>query len=157
MKSIITILAVIMSASILFGQKQINNFEELMEALNSGKEVRAIFHYKKCQLISDNEIEEKVPDAVGGMSIEVYEYFAPMAVYNKEAFVVSSTSKLIQNPLGDGYVYNYVKVKVDATNKVKVTAVYLNPLTYEENMSENFFTEMKNKDTDGGAEFFVID
>lgn len=144
-----------MSALIVSGQKQINNFEELMEALNSGKSVRAVFHYKDCQLIADNEIQNKIPDAIGGMSIDVYEYFAEGAVRNKEAFVVSSTSKIIQNPIGKGYVYNYAKVKVNESNEVGITAVYLDPLTYEKNMTENFYTEIKNLDNEGGAYFFV--
>jgi len=86
-----------------------------------------------------------------------FEYFAAGAVYNKKAFVVSSTSKLIQNPTGDGYVYNYAKVKVDESNEVRITAVYLEPLTMEEKMTENFFTEVNDSENEGGASFFIKD
>lgn len=157
MKSLLTLATVLLSILMVNGQKQIDNFEDLMEALNSGKNVRTVFHYKECQLISDNEVQEKIPDAIGGMSIDVYEYFAEGAVRNKEAFVVASTSKIIKNPMGKGYVYNYAKVKVKASNEVRITAVYLDPLTFEEKMTENFFTEMNNSNNEGGAYFYVED
>lgn len=157
MKSLLIITAFFLSVFVVNAQKQVDNFEELMEALNSGKNVRAVFHYKYCQLISDNEVQEKIPDAIGGMSIDVYEYFAEGAVRNKEAFVVTSTSKIIKNPMGEGYVYNYAKVKVKASNEVRITAVYLDPITFEEKMTENFFTEMNNSENKGGAFFYIED
>jgi len=47
-----------------FSQQQLTNFDDLMGALEKGKEVKAVFHYAKCQLISDNEIQDKIPDAM---------------------------------------------------------------------------------------------
>ncbi len=134
----------------------VKNFDELMKSLNEGKSMRMIVHYADCQLISDNEIQERVPNAIGGMDIDVYEYFAEGAVRNKVAFVVFSTSKLIQNPIGDGYVYNYVKVKVSADNKVRITARYLNPITFEEEMDENFFSTI-NDGEEGSVYFYEQD
>ena len=69
-----------------------------MVSLKSGKQVRMVVYYNKCKLISDNEEKEKVPDAIGGMNLGVYEYFAKEAVKNKLAFVVASESKFIENP-----------------------------------------------------------
>jgi len=112
-------------------------------------------HYAKCQLISDNEIEDKVPDAIGGMTIDVYEYFEKGAVRNDQAFVVFSESKLIQYPKGEGYVYNYVKVKITADNKVKITAEYLNPVNFSVMMTENFFTSINDGKNEGGVFLFV--
>lgn len=157
MKSFLICSLFILSTLIGTGQTQVNNFQELMDAFQQAKEVKAVFHYAKCQFISDNEIQDKIPDAIGGMKLDVYEYFAKGAVRNKEAFVVSSTSKLIKNPMGEGYVYNYAKVKVNESNEVRITATYIDPLTFEEKMSENFFTEMKNTDNEGGAAFFILD
>lgn len=157
MKRVLFIIAFALLQFAAFSQKPITNFEDLMKALGNGKEVKAVFHYAKCQLISDNEIEDRVPDAIGGFTIDVFEHFAKGAVYNKEAFVVASTYKLIKNPIGDGYVYNYAKVRVDANNKVKISAIYVDPVSFEENMSENFFTEIKTKDNDAGASFFIVD
>ncbi len=156
MKKLIALSIIVLSflGTAAFAGNPLSSFEDLMKQLNSGKTVRMIVHYADCQLISGNEIKEKVPNAIGGMNIDVYEYFAEGAVYNKQAFVVFSTSKLIQNPIGDGYVYNYVKVKVSADNKVKITARYLNPQTQEELMDENFFSEIHHDDT--GAVYFYV-
>lgn len=135
--------------------QQINSFDELMTALKSGKQVSAVMQYARFRLISDNEEQEKVPDAIGGMDLSTWEYFAANAVRNKEAFVVFSESKLIQNPKGDGYVYNYVKLRIESGNKVKVTARYVDPKTFEEKMDENFFGTINDGKNEGGLFLFA--
>lgn len=139
----ILIVLTLATFTVAFAQpKVLKNFDELMAALNAGYNVRVVIHYGKCKLVADNEVQDKSPDAIGGMAIETYEYFAPKAVRgNENAFVVFSENKLIQNPKGKGFVYNYAKFKVESTGKVKVTVMYLDPNTQEELMSENFFTE----------------
>jgi len=154
-KSALLLSSLLFAGIIVFGQKQLNSFEELMASLNSGKQVKMVMHYARCQLISDNEIEDKVPDAIGGMTIDVYEYFEKGAVRNDQAFVVFSESKLIQYPKGEGYVYNYVKVKITADNKVKITAEYLNPVNFSVMMTENFFTSINDGKNEGGVFLFV--
>lgn len=138
-----------------FSQDTIKDFTQLMDNLKSGNDVKMIVHYKKCQLISDNEITEKIPDAIGGLTVDVFEYFAPNSVRNDKAFVVFSENKLIQYPKGDGYVYNYVKVKVSEDNKVKITARYIDPKTMEDIMDENFFGEINNGSNDAGVYFYA--
>ena len=137
-------------------QSPIKGFNELMQALQSGKYVKMVVEYKKCQLISDNEISEKVPDAVGGMTIDTWEFFAKGAVRNDKAFVAFSASHLIQYPKGEGYVYNYVKVKVSEDNKVKITARYVDPKSFENLMDENFFCEINDGKNGAGIFFYEI-
>lgn len=135
--------------------KALKNFDELMAALNAGYNVRVVIYYGKCKLVADNEVQDKSPDAIGGMTIDTYEYFAPKAVRgNENAFVVFSENKLIQNPKGKGFVYNYAKFKVESTGKVKVTVMYLDPNTQEELMSENFFTEFSDSAKEQAIYFY---
>ena len=135
--------------------RQLNNFEELLTAIKGGNHVSMIFYYAKCELISDNEKQEKVPDAIGGMKLDVFEYFAPNSIKNKEAFLVASESKLIQNPKGEDYVYNYVKVRISADNKVKITARYINPESFKVQMDENFFGTINDSKNDGGIFLYI--
>jgi hypothetical protein len=117
---------------------RIINFEDLMIVLNSGELVRVIIHYGLCKWTGEKTDSSKVPDAVTGMYIDTYEYFAPGAAGNKTAFVVFSTSKLIQNPRGKGFVFNYGKVRVNSDNSVVVTAKYIHPKSYKVLMNESF-------------------
>jgi hypothetical protein len=157
MNKISSILIVIfLMSNPVFAQKQLKNFDELMAALKSGKQVRMVVYYNKCKLISDNEEKEKVPDAIGGMNLGVYEYFAKEAIKNKLAFVVASESKLIENPKGEGYVYNYVKIKVSEDNKVKITAQYIDAKTFEQKMDENFFGEINDEKNEKAVYFYEM-
>lgn len=157
MKKILLTSVLFLSALLIWAGNttQLKDFEELMNYLKTGSEVRVVLHYAQCQLISDNEIVDDVPDAIGGMSLEVWEYFAPGVVYNEKAFLVSSTSKLIQYPKGDGYVYNYVKIKFYDDNSVKIVAQYLDAITYEVLMSENFYGKIADGKNNEGIFIYV--
>lgn len=133
---------------------QITNFEELMTTLKKGEIVRVIIDYEKCQLISDNEIQERSPNAISGMTMETFEYFAENALGSNQPFVVSSENKLIANPKGEGYVYNYGKVRIDKDGNVKITVRYIDPKTYQNKMDESFYTEMNNGKNEGAASFY---
>lgn len=154
--SITLILVLGFMASAFSQPVQLKNFDELLNALRSGEKVRAVFHYAKCKQIADNEEKEKSPDAIGGMDIDTYEYFAANSVKNKDPFLVASTAKLIQYPKGDGFVYNYVKVKVAPDNKVKVTAQYVDSKSFEIRMDENFFGEIDDGKNEKGVFFYLI-
>jgi hypothetical protein len=147
--------AVLISASLFSNAQQVNSFDDLMTQLRNGKKVNAVFQYAKFKLICDNEEQEKVPDAIGGMDLSTWEYFAPNAVKNKDAFVVFSENKLIKNPKGEGFVYNYVKVKITSDNKVKVTAQYVEAPSMEVKMDENFFGVINDGKNEGGLLLFV--
>ncbi len=154
MKKLFILIIALLFTGAISAQKQVTDFESIMDAMKSGNTVKAVFHYADCQQISNNEIQEKSPDAIGGMALKTWEYFAPMVFGNKNAFVVASKNKFIQNPIGDGFVYNYVKVKISDDNKVKITAKYLDAKSHEEIMTENFFTSINNGEEDSGAAYF---
>ncbi len=152
-KAWMLILLVSVPASLAAGP--LHDFGALLKALRQGKEVRAVIHYGKCRLVADNEEQEASPDAIGGMELSVFEYFAPGSVRNEEAFLVCSETKLIENPLGEGYVYNYVKIRIGADGSVKITARYLDPLTFEVIMDEYFYTEVADGKNNGGLFLFA--
>jgi hypothetical protein len=136
--------------------KQIKTFNDLMTSLNQGENVRTIIHYAKCTLIRNNELQEKSPDAISGLNIDTYEYFARMAVRgNEKAFVVFSANHFIQNPIGSGYAFNYGKVKVEEDSKITITVTYVNPITLEETMNQKFYTQINDGKNDGGVLFFL--
>ena len=66
-----------------------------------------MIHYAKCKLVIDGE-ETPAPDAIGGMKLIPYEYFAKMSVRNEKAYVTASETRLISHR-SYGYVLNYVK------------------------------------------------
>jgi hypothetical protein len=154
MKRIVLSIGLIMIVALLTAKtEQLKSFEELMNALKSGEQVRMVAHYGKCELISSNEVKDSAPDAIGGMNLDVFEYFAPMSIGNPNAFVVSSQTKLIN--LG-GFVYNYAKVKVSDDNKVRITAQYIDPDEFKIEMDENFFRIMNDGENEGAVYFYLL-
>ncbi len=153
MKKFIISIVFIMSLVVLVAKPtQLKSFDDIMDALREGRDVKVVAEYGKCQLISNNEIKAKAPNAIGGMRADVWEYFAPMSVGNPKAFVVFSQSKLINY---GGYIYNYAKFKVTDDNKVKITAQYANSETFEIEMNENFFGDINNGKNDAPIFFYA--
>ena len=136
--------------------KQIKSFDNLMDALNRGERVRCVIHYAKCTLIRNNELQDKSPEAVSGLDIDTYEYFARHVVRgNEKAFLVFSANHFIQNPIGRGYVYNYGKVRIDEEGKIIITVTYVEPLTLEETMNQKFYTDINDGKNNGGVYFYL--
>jgi len=116
--------------------KPLKSFDKLFMALTSGKDVRAVIYYGETVLVIDGK-EEDAPDAVGGMSMWPYEYFAPGVVRNDRAYVTASETALIYHP-SYGHVYNYVKMRLYSDDAVEIRAQYLDPKTFEIKMDETF-------------------
>jgi hypothetical protein len=125
-------------------QHQLKNFNQLLFALQNGTEVRAVIYYARCKLIADS-METKSPDAIGGLSLSTFEYFAKMSVRNTKSFVSSSQTVLISHPRY-GHVLNYVKLKIYDDNTVEITARYLSPTTYQIVMDETFYGSISSGD-----------
>lgn len=152
MKKIILIcVLLVMSVMLIAKPTQLKDFNDLMDALKAGKEVRVVAEYGKCKLISNNE-EKSAPNAIGGMGVDVWEYFAPMSIGNPTAFVVFSQTKLINY---GGYIYNYAKFRVGDDNQVKITAQYANATDFDIEMNENFFSEINNGKNEGAVYFYA--
>lgn len=144
----------LISLSGLAQTTRLTNFNELMESLNAGEQVRVVIHYAKCKWAEEQKDQSPIPDAVTGMNIDTYEYFAEGAVHNKLAFVVFSSSKLIQNPIGKGFVYNYGKLRVNADNTVQVSAKYVHPKSFKVLMDEVFIGKLNNGKNVEGINLF---
>jgi len=133
--------------------RQLSSFTELLGALKDGWRVRAVIEYAKCKLVVDS-IEQVSPEVVGGMELSTFEYFAPGAAGNSQAYIVASENVLINHPTR-GYIYDYVKLNVYADNTVHITSRYLNPQSLEILMDETFFGTISNGRDQNGVRFFV--
>ncbi len=150
MKNLLFLLVFVTSSCFIYSQEnQIKNFDSLMESLNNGKDVKAVIHYAKCKLIIDS-VETEAPEAIGGMLLNTFEYFAKMSINNPKAFVTTSETVLITHRKR-GFVYNYVKIKIYDDNKVEIIAKYLLPNTLEVVMDETFYAEINDGSNDQGV------
>lgn len=134
---------------------RITNFDELMQSLNSGEQVRVVIEYGLCEWAPNQQKQSPTPNAITGMNIDVYEYFSTGVVNNKMAFVVFSNAKLIQNPMGRGFVYNYGKVRINADNTVQINAQYINPKNFKVIMDETFIGTINDGVNKKGINLFM--
>jgi len=153
---VLTLLCIVLTCQLAQAQTdRITTFEELMKSLNTGEQVRVVIHYSLCTWPADKTDQSPPPDAITGMNVDIFEYFAPGTVHNKLAFVVFSNSKLIQNPIGKGFVYNYGKVRINADNTVQVTAKYIHPKSFKVVMDEVFIGRLNDGGNGEGIDLYV--
>lgn len=138
---------------IISGPNQLKNFDEVYDAAITGNDVKIVIHYAKTDMMIDGKSEE-APDAIGGMNLDTYEYFAVGTVRNEKAYISTSETVLINHPFY-GYVYNYVKLRIYEDDKVEIIAQYLEPNTYEVKMDETFMGVINDSENDGGVYFYV--
>jgi len=151
----LTAAALLASATASAEPARLQSAAEILGALTSGRQVRAVLRYKNMTLVNDKGQPETAPDAVGGMPLDTFEYFAAGAVGNPEGYLAASHTQLIHHPR-HGYVLNYVKVSVYDSGRVKIVAQYLAPGTYEVKMNETFSTDIATGAGKGAAAFFVV-
>ena len=120
----------------------LTSLAEIMDALNNGYHVRATLYYGDCTLDGAGVI-----DAVGGMSVDTYEWFAAGSIGNSEDYVAFSHSSLVL--ISGFHYYDYVKVRVYDGGRVQVIAEYLDPDTFAVDMYEEFECDLDTGD--GGA------
>lgn len=133
-------------------ERQILSFGELYKELLSGGSVNVVVKYKDCRLVSDS-VEYDSPDAIGGMELTPFEYFAKGVIGNDKAFISSSKTVLIYLKKY-GYVYNYVKMKFIEDDTVEITARYLTTDQYEIKMDEVFYCTINKASDSGGVYLF---
>ncbi len=133
---------------------RISDFDELMSSLNSGGQVRVIIQFARCVRADENEKQNPIPDASAGMEIDTYEYFAAGAIGNQNPFVVFSTTKLIQNPKGKGFVLNYGKVRINSDNTAVVTTRYIHPKSYRVLMDEKYACKLNDGKNQEGINLY---
>ena len=149
------LLLILVSIPLTAQTKQITSALSLFESLKSGEDINAVIHDAKCKLIIDGE-ETQSPDAVGGMKLIPYEYFAKMSIRNEKAYVTASETRLISHR-SYGYVLNYVKIRIFEDESVEIIARYLDPSTYEVKMDETFTALVNNGSNDGAVYLWLND
>jgi hypothetical protein len=143
------LLLLLISIPLAAQTNQIISAKSLFESLKAGEDVNAVIHYAKCKLLIDGE-ETQSPDAVGGMKLIPYEYFAKMSIRNEKAYVAASETRLISHR-SYGYVLNYVKIRIFEDDSVEIIARYLDPNSYEVKMDETFTALVNNGSNDGAV------
>ena len=134
--------------------KQLNNFIQILEALNSGHSVNAVIHFKDCRVVTDS-VETKSQDKIKGMELEPFDYYTA-GLIGKRAFISSSNTVMIYLGGGGGYFYNYTKIRVFDDNTVEITNRYLTMDKLEVQMDEMSYGEI-NDGSNGKAVYFYED
>jgi hypothetical protein len=142
------------ATSLLAEPVRLETAADVRAALLAGREVRVVLIYKSMSLVNEKGQPETSPDAIGGMSLDVFEYFAPGAVGNPEGYLAASHTQVIRHPR-HGHVLNYVKLSLYDNGRVKIVAQYLSPTTYEVKMDETFTSRIATRDGAGAAHFFA--
>jgi len=147
MKKLIALLILAVFSSIAFaGPKQLTSFTAIMNHLKSGGKVNLVLDYGQMQLKVDNEVVES-PKAIGGMTLEPWEFFEKGVVRNENAYVVSSETHMISSTRY-GFVFNYVRVRIYDNEKVEVNAKYVTTDYKQTVMDETFYGEISKKKDD---------
>lgn len=126
---------------------------ELEAALGAGRAVRVVIRYARCTLRGADG-ERPGPDVTGGMTVTAFERFAAGTVGNAAPYLATSATQLIAHPR-HGNVVNYVRLRIEASGKVEVTARYLRPPAMEVVMDETFTCAIDGGAGAGGVAFFA--
>ena len=130
---------------------QLKSFTEILDALTKGEKVNAVIHYADCKLTADGK-ESKSPDEIAGMQMLPFEYYAA-GVIAKRGFISSSETVRVYLAGFNGFVDNYMKVRIYDDNTVEVTVKFLTTDKLEV-QSDKLYTGEVNDGTSGKGVYF---
>ncbi len=133
--------------------KQLNNFIQILDALNSGYKVNAVIYFKDCRVVVDS-VESKSQDKIKGIELTPYDYYAP-GLIGKREFISVSQNTMIYLGGGGGYFYNYVKIRIYDDNTVEITNRYLTIDKLEVQMNEMSYGEINDGSNGKGVYFYT--
>lgn len=153
-KILLFLMAIALAAPASGAPKRLKGFGDIMDALRSGREVRAVLDWSSCTLLSLKKFTENPEkpgetadprcrltmhrkpaecyyksdhklNAVSGIKLDTWEYFGPGFI-SPRGYVMASETKLISLR---GFVLNYGSVRIADDGSVSVTVNYLRPAT----------------------------
>ena len=127
------------------------SFEDVLKSLTGGDTVRVVIRYARCH---PQNSSSKVPDAIGGMPLEIFEHFAKGAAGNPQAYLAASHTVLIQHPRY-GTVLNYARVSLFEDGSVEINARYLDPRSFKVKMDATYLGMLDDGANKGAASFFA--
>jgi hypothetical protein len=132
---------------------QLKSFNEILEALNKGEKVNAVIHYADCKLTAEGK-EAKSPDEIAGMQMLPFEYYAA-GVITKRGFISSSETVRVFLAGFNGFVDNYMKVRVYDDNAVEITVKYITTDKLEVQSDKLYAGEINDGSNGKGVYFFI--
>jgi hypothetical protein len=144
------------SASILAETKILANYDQLLQALDSGSQVRAVVHFDKCKLESG---DGRISSLSGGLTFDVFNHY-DMPIEGNRTREVISTSKTVFS-LGTRYEFgpinNYVRLHVFKDNTAQLFGAFLDPQTYEQKTAVSYTCPVSGDVNHAGVSLYRLD
>lgn len=136
--------------------KTLANFDELLNALDSGKTVRAVIHMDKCTLESGSGFPQALS---GGFTFDVYNHYQlPIdANTSKEVISTSKTVFSITTISNLGAIKNYIRLHVFKDNTARFLGVIIDPKTNEQKMSSSLLCPVSDDINQAGVMLYKRD
>lgn len=134
---------------------KLSSVEDIKQVLFSGRSVRVVNFYSKCQGLNPVTGKERSGvDAVGGMIIETFEYFGEDVFPDKPPYLAASKAQMVY--VGDRFYKDYVKMRFFENNRVEIISMFLDPETNEIIPLHDFKCEVNSGNgSDGGVHAYV--
>ena len=159
MKSFTVVILMCISMNV-FAQEHLNSFDKILNAFKEGKDVKVVIYYGNCEMFSDGVKQEKSPNAIGGMELNTYEYFDSSVFRAKLPSFISTSQTVLIHHRKYGYVYNYVKLRINSNGSIDISARYLKPRKLSSKfkvvMDETFKTKISELKKDAGIVFYAL-
>lgn len=142
------------SVNALSNTKTLDNFNELLQALDSGNQVRAVIHFDKCKLETGTEI---VSEISFGFNYDWYNhYYLPINAQNTKEVIATSKNIFSVATLNNlGSINNYLRLHVFKDNTARVFGAVIDPKTYEQKITASFLCSVSNNQDQAGVMLYT--
>ena len=139
--------------------KNLMTYDQLLQAVQQGDDVRAIINFDKCTLkkAEGKSVADTSVDTSGTSSRINFTIFShyKVPVNNQEKFTIATSQTILTEHRVFGPVYAYGRLRVFEDNTGEFHSAYYDPKTYELKGAANYICRLGNGVDQGGIELFA--
>ncbi|MBX3708798.1 MAG: hypothetical protein KIT56_08950 [Gammaproteobacteria bacterium] len=139
--------------------KLLVNYNQLLQALDQGDDVRAILYLDKCTLKKSGNtkiLNSKLDTerASMRMNFNIYSHYKVKVDAQHERYAIATSNTILTEHRDFGPVYAYGRLRIFGDNSAEFHAAYYHPQTYELKGEADYLCQISNDSDQNAIDLF---
>lgn len=136
----------------------LTTYDQLLQALHQGENVRAIINLDKCTNKSKTKTAAENPDVTGAftrMDFKLFSYYKIPVDKQTMRYTIATSYSTLTEHRTLGLVYGYARLRVFDDGSAEFHVANYDPKTFEQKAEMNFICHLSNGVEDNGVALYM--
>lgn len=144
----------VFAANVSAAPKLLTSYDQLLQSLHAGEDVRAIIYYGKCAVKAGGKAAVNPADGADSrFNFNIYSHYK-VVVDKQEKYTIATSNTILTEHAVFGPVYAYGRLRVFEDNSAEFHAAYYDPKTYEVKGGADWICQLSNGADNNGINLY---